>query len=300
MSLMAVMFDLAALSAPPALQQSPEFARALEAFSTPPRHLPDGTLVLERRFAGLPVRMIARPRAQTPMEMRDLLRDLPGAAPVVLAPDRPMDLYRIGAFPVVSPTSVATLDLTPPLDTLESGLHQKWRNRLRHAETQRLKVTRQNMPLDAGHWLFQEDYLQQKERGYRTWPVPLTLAYAATNPGQAKLFTAFMGRTPVAAALVLRHGAAATYHIGHSRAAGRVFSAHNLLIWAAITWAKSKSLQSFELGSLDTEDSPGLARFKLGTGAVARALGGTWLRWPPIAPLARPLARLDRALMRLA
>jgi hypothetical protein len=35
-----------------------------------------------------------------------------------------------------------------------------------------------------------------------------------------------------------------------------------------------------DLGTLDTQNAPGLARFKLGSGATAQLLGGTWARLP--------------------
>ena len=34
-----------------------------------------------------------------------------------------------------------------------------------------------------------------------------------------------------------------------------------------------------DLGQVDTDTQPGLARFKLGAGADCRSLGGTWANW---------------------
>lgn len=293
------MFDALAMPDPVPLQQSDAFAGALDSLGTPPLRLADGTLVLRRSFGPLPVSMITRPGAQSPQEMLELVKTVPGTGPQIIAPDCPLPLNRIGALPLISPTTTATLDLTPERGTLMAGLHQKWRNRLRHAQGQNLRVARQNMPDDPGHWLLQADLTQQRQRGYRSWPIALTLAYGRENPGQAKLFTAFWGREPLAAILILRHGTAATYHIGYTRSSGRLASAHTLLMWSAICWAKSKGVQHLELGLIDTEEASGLARFKLGTGAQARALGGTWIRWPPLTTLFRPLGRIDARLMRL-
>lgn len=294
---MQAMFDAVPASDPSPLQQSDAFARALNALGTPPLRLEDGTLALHRKIGPLPVHMITRPGAETPETLRDLARSMKVRGPVLLAPDRTMPLNRIGALPLVSPSTVAQLDLTPDEKTLFAGLHQKWRNRLRHAQSQKLRVTRQNMPDDPGHWMLQADLVQQHQRGYRSWPLALTLAYGQANPGQAKLFTAFWGHEPVAGLLILRHGTGATYHIGHTRASGRLVSAHTLLLWSAIRWAKSKGLQKLELGTFDTEENAGLARFKLGTGARPHRLGGTWLWYPSLTSLLRPLARLDRRLM---
>ncbi|MEP0964184.1 MAG: GNAT family N-acetyltransferase [Roseobacter sp.] len=294
------MFDQAPIATSPrALQQSDGFAQALGSLSTPPLRLDDGTLVLRRKFGPLPLRMIVRPDAKTPQEMRALLRQLPGRAPIVISPEHPMPLDTIGAIPLVSPTHTATLDLSLSLTNIRAGFHQKWRNRLVHAEKQDLRIKRQNMPDDPGHWLLEADRAQQLKRGYRSWPDALTLAFARENRGDAKLFTAFWGRLPIAGILILRHGDAATYHIGHMKPSSSSSSAHNLLIWNAIIWAKSKSIVSLELGTITTEDAPGLARFKLGTGAISRALGGTWLWWPPVTSILRPAARFDKRLMQL-
>lgn len=293
------MFDAAAADTPAPLQQSPQFARALDAVSTPYLQLPDGTLVLRRRFGPLPVSMIIRPAVTSAAGLGALARAVPMTGPRILSPERPLSLQEIGALPLISPATIATLDLTPDRDALMTGMHQKWRNRLRHGQAQKLRITRQNMPDDPGHWVLQADLVQQAARGYRSWPVALTLAYARANPGQAKLFTAHWGKEPVAAMLILRHGTAATYHIGHTRASGRLMSASNVLLWSVMLWAKAKGVQRLELGTIDTEDARGLARFKLGTGAKPQTLGGTWLWWPPLTSLASPLARIDRRLMGL-
>lgn len=208
-----------------------------------------------------------------------------------------MPLDRIGALPLVSAGTLAVLDVTPDHDTLGAGLHQKWRNRLKHARTQGLSVTRQNMPDDPEHWLLRADLRQQAQRRYRGWPLTVTLAYGRENPGQSKLFMAHLEGTPVAAMLVLRHGTSATYHIGYASPTGRATSAHTLLMWRVIGWCKAKGIEQLELGMIDTENAPGLARFKLGTGAQAMPLGGTWLWWPPLTPALARVARWDTELM---
>lgn len=291
------MFDAAPDQTSTALQQSEGFARALQAAGIAHQRLGCGNLIVHRRFGPLKVAMMTRPYAANGISLTEQIKAsrLPG--PLIIAPEAATPLNQIGALPLVSPATLAVLDLHPDTDDLMAGLHGKWRNRLRHAQAQNLRVTRQNMPDQLTHWLLDADAVQQGQRGYRGWPRSLTLAFARENRGDAKLFTALWGREPVAAVLVLRHGRTATYHIGHTRPSGRIASAHNLLIWNAITWAKSKGLTRFDLGTINTEDDPGLARFKLGTGAIPQRLGGTWLRWPPLTHAFGPMAWLDRKLM---
>lgn len=280
-----------------ALQQSPQFARALEAVGQQPGHLPCGALTLRRAWGGFKVTMLPRAFMPIPEQTCADLKQAGYRGPVIFSPDHPTTLESVGALPLVGPAVVAELDLTPDRNTLETGLYQKWRNRLRHARGQDLCVTRQNMPPDPAHWLLAADIRRQHSRGYRNWPMALTLAYAAENPGDAKLFTAFQGGHAVAAVLILRHGAGASYHIGHATPLGRETSAQTLLLWEAMLWLKRKGGAVLDLGLINTEDAPGIARFKLGTGARARRLGGTWIWWPPMTRMLRPLAGMDRKLM---
>ncbi|MBY6055043.1 GNAT family N-acetyltransferase [Leisingera daeponensis] len=295
--------DLPATAAPRCqprpLQQSPEFARALMACGQDPLML-DGTLVLHRRLPGGPrLAMVNRADLSRPAPMMAALHAAGlGRTPLILSPEAPSPhLCRLGAVPLVTPAHAALWDLSGDPDLRRAALHQKWRNRLKHGEAQNLRLTRQTMPHDVRHWLFQADARQQSARGYRSWPIGLTLAFARENKGQAKLFQAFEGKQAVAAILILTHGGAATYHIAHTTARGKHLSAHPLLLWEAASWLSSKGICQLDLGLINTEDAAGLARFKLGTGARLHRLGGTWGFWPPLGRLLRPLAVCDRRQM---
>ena len=76
--------------------------------------------------------------------------------------------------------------------------------------------------------------------------------------------------------LFLAHGATALYHFGIADKAGRALNAHNLLLWRAIRALRRMGVDSLDLGGLDTVDNPGIARFKLGTGARVHSRCGTW------------------------
>ena len=289
-------------NAPLALPQSAEFARALRAVGQSPLVLDrmQDMVVLRRKwFARLPIAMINRADLKKPARLLEILQEEGlRRTPVVLSPERPTpDLGRLGALPLMTPASIARLDLSGTSQDRRARLRQKWRNRLNAAEAAPLRVTRQNMPIENDHWLLRADTAQQKQRLYSSWPHSLTLAYAQENPGAAKLFQAFEGRDVVAAILVLTHGDSATYHISHSFVRGRQLGAHNLLMWSSMEWLAAKGISSFDLGVVNTEDASGLARFKLGTGANVQRLGGTWVFWPPFGRRIAPLARLDLARM---
>lgn len=287
---MHTMFDANPHATATPLHQSAAYAKALRLIGRQTNHLADGTLLLRCIMYRVPVAMLPRANLH-----RDTLTGLVATSGLqkslwVLNPDHPAPwLADLGAVAVMTPSHVAELDLT---GDMRAQMHQKWRNRLVFAEKQNLRVTRQNLTDKTDRWLLDQDRQQQQSRGYTAWSEALTLAYAQANKSDAKLFTAFDGKEQIAALLILRHGTSATYHISHSSDAGRAKSAHNLLLWDAMQWLATKGVTSLDLGLVDTEKSAGLARFKLGTGAKLRPLGGTWLWWPPLGKTLRPLRHL--------
>jgi hypothetical protein len=158
---------------------------------------------------------------------------------------------------------------------------------LHKAETAGLKVTRH--ALDTGHWILSAEIAQARRRGYRGLPPAFCAAYSKVNPGKAVVFEARHNGQPVAAALVLRHGPMATWQIGNSTPDGRKLNAMNLVLWRMMEWLSGQGHDTLDLGILNRDDAPGLAHFKLGTGAQAYLLGGTWLHQGALAPLARHL-----------
>lgn len=208
---------------------------------------------------------------------------------VMLTPERidGMDLLeRSGLLTMVTAGHVARLSLASDVETLRAGLHQKWRNRLKRAETARLRVTSGSLPDDPGHWLLTAEAAQARTRRYARLPPAFSLAWARN--AQTLLMTASDRCGPVAGMLFLIHGPWASYHVGWTSREGRAANAHTLLMWQAILSLRSRGLAALELGTLDTVKTPDLARFKLGTGATPVSLGSTWLR----APGSRAIARL--------
>ena len=154
----------------------------------------------------------------------------------------------------------------------------KWRNRLRRAQDSGLKVDQSGMPGDTAHWLLDREAQQSKELRYRALPPEFTIAWRQANgPKSTRLCVARHKGEPVAAMLFLCHGNAATYHIGWSNKAGRDLHAHNLLLWSASEWFAQRGFGWIDLGLIDTETRPSLARFKIGAGATAHPLGATYL-----------------------
>lgn len=231
--------------------------------------------LLRRRFGPLSVGLISRfdlPRD----EVRRIARKADVRA-LLLNAETAQGAYGLA---LRSPAHIAELDISVPEEVQRAGLRQKWRNRLNRAGEARLKLSETALHPHDSHWLLDLDERQGRARGYANWPAPLTLAYARANRAQARLVEARAGGEIVAAMLFLCHGSVASYHIGWTGAHGRKLCAHNAVLWYAIRRLRQRGVERLDLGAVDTDNAPGLARFKLGTGAALRALGGTWLAVP--------------------
>ena len=261
----------------PSLMQSTDFAAALRLCGQNPFVMPSGLMVLHRRIAGIPVAML--PRTAPPEDLAAQLRAIGlERCPLIISPER---ITPCPGLRLRKPAQHAEIDLTPSKSERRVRLHQKWRNQLRRAQDSRLKIQRREMHPDDP--LPDLDATQARKQGYRNWPVPLTRAFASVASQNTQLFTAKLNGQTVAQMLFLLHGTTrATYHIGHTTALGRLHHAHNLILWEAQNWLSDRGTKRLDMGLLDAK-TPGLNRFKLRAGAQTFDMGGTWLRWSPLA-----------------
>ncbi|SEM45215.1 Acetyltransferase (GNAT) domain-containing protein [Loktanella fryxellensis] len=278
--------------APLPMQQSPGFARALTSMGHDAGIVALGcvgqVLVVTRALPLVgPVRFASRgPVFRAGSSLYDRVDALRAARLHLVnagAPGDAVALRRAGFVAVLTPATVAMLPLCDDPDAQLAASHPKWRHAARRGLRARLRITA--APFDARRdgWLLTADLTQQRIKRFRALPHALTLAFAHANPGDAIMLTArddTPARGPVAAMLILRHGALATYQIGWSDDRGRATCAHHVLLLDATRRLAAAGVRTLDLGTLDTDASPGLARFKLGSGAAAQPLGGTWARVP--------------------
>lgn len=185
-----------------------------------------------------------------------------------------------GRRPVVSGGSTSWLDLARPLAHVRAGLRGTWRHDLRRAEGRGLEVA------DGGGsglaWLLDRNEAQRRRVGYRG-PGPTflgRLAGAARERGGLLLLVARHAGEPVAGVLLVRHGRCATYAVGHVTGRGRALHAKHLLLWRAVERLGTAGARWLDLGGVDTERTPNLARFKLDLGGEIRRQAGTYLAPP--------------------
>jgi Acetyltransferase (GNAT) domain len=232
---------------------------------------PGTALAIER--AG--VRMIFRGPVWTGVvaadERRRAIRRLARRfGPTIVTPEEPAAGF--GLVPLVTPFHHAIWDLA---GDLRPGLDPRWRNHLAGAERRGLAIARAGLAtLDD---LLRADLLQRQARGYRTMGVAFS---RALPPGAVQLWEWRQDGVLGAAMCFVRHGTTATYHLAWASPAARSLAVHQVMLWQAALALRAEGVRWLDLGSVDTEAAPGLARFKLGTGARLRRLGATCLVLP--------------------
>ena len=177
---------------------------------------------------------------------------------------------------VVTGYSSAWLDLRQDREALLAGLHGKWRAALRRAEREDLTVAEDARQRQWQAALMLYESFRRKKR-FVGLSADFIAALAAADRTAALSLTARRGGTPVAGVILLRHGASATYTASWTSDEGRAGQAHNLLLWRAVETLKVGGAQWLDLGGLNTESQPGLARFKLGLGGEVFTLTGSYL-----------------------
>ena len=225
---------------------------------------------------------------------QDLLREVRGQLKGPLVVNAPAEAQQIGGLKIAAGAELAVTDLIAPA-LMRSRLHQKWRNQLKKAEASQLVVTDQPLDRARHNWFLDAEAAQQRANGYKSYPTHFLLAYAAANKGQSRLYSALLDGRPVAGMLVLKHGQMATYQAGVTTPEGRAHCAHNLLLWNIMCDLQKHRVERLDLGRGDL--SPGLRRFKLGSGAETESLSGSFLFHHWFAPKPAGMADIERSRM---
>lgn len=252
------------------LQQSPVYAAAVQACGARVRwlDLPGGpALAVERG----PLRLVSRAGVRDADDGRRALRRLARWTGVTLVtPDAPVSGF--GLLPLITPMHHAIWDLS---GQLRPGMAATWRNHLAAAERSGLRIDRGD-GATLQHLIAVEGR-QREARRYRALPAEFT---RALDPDSLRLWQWQQGGEPGAAMAFIRHGATASYHLSWASDAARRAGVHPLMLVQAAEALRAEGVRWLDLGSVNTEAAPGLARFKLGTGAALHRLGPTMLVLP--------------------
>ena len=167
------------------------------------------------------------------------------------------------------------LDLTQPTETLHAHLKKNWRGALKKAQASDLTIEwdehGKTLPFTLKAY-----GLDKKRRNYPGPSVPFMteITRTFTQTGNCLIARALKDGNCIAFALILKHGASATYQIGWTIDQGRGSSAHHFILWDAVNVLKQKGYKDFDLGGLNSETANGVGKFKMGMGgALMRGSG---------------------------
>ena len=178
----------------------------------------------------------------------------------------------LGLIPLVTPMHHAVWDLAGDPRARMVG---KWRNRLTSGERGGIRCVPGDRTTLAH--LVAEDASKSRARAYRGHSAAFTNALPDDS---LRLWQWRVGGQIAAAMAFVVHGSSASYHLSWAGPEARKRAVHNAMLWQAATALRAEGVRWLDLGSVNDEDAPGLAAFKLGTGAALRRLGPTLLVVP--------------------
>ena len=209
-------------------------------------------------------------RTEYPRLSRTLLFWMPDLTPE----NAGQALAVVGKRPMTAPYATAWIDLSPGPDELRKRLRGNWRNQLQKAEANPPQLRTLSRPADIDGFIAR--YASERRRLRYRGPDEALVRHVFERFGkEAVLLQAVSSGTPIAAALFLRHHGSATYYLSWSGPEGRQRCASSLLIWHGLLLLKKGGTGWLDLGGLNAS-APGVASFKLGTGAQPRITSGTW------------------------
>ena len=183
----------------------------------------------------------------------------------------------VGLRRVVSSYHTALIDLSQDEEALLAAMSQKWRNRLRAAEKQTIRISTIGRRPNQYEWLLAHEREQRKRNRYMAMSTNFVSAFQKSAGKHSLLMLqAEHDGERVGGLMFLMHGASATYHIGWTSDEGKSLNVNNLLLWEAMRRLKESGVRTLDLGGLDTNYTPGLARFKLSAGGKLHSQCGTY------------------------
>jgi lipid II:glycine glycyltransferase (peptidoglycan interpeptide bridge formation enzyme) len=145
------------------------------------------------------------------------------------------------AAPIIPNPSTITIDISPTLDDILTGLPQKGRHAIRRAE--RDGVTVEKVPVSEKNAKLMYSLLAETAEGQfgiRSYNYYKTFWQTFEASGKGQLFFAYFVGKVVAGAYAMVFGAKSTYKDGASIRKRTAYGASHFLQWNVIEWAKSQ------------------------------------------------------------
>ena len=249
--------------------------------------------ILYKKFIGLPllVRINRGPLiiSQVPLEergsvlrlLRSILRLRWGVvfliAPELDSTPENAELLKSSGWRLrnVKGVQSAWVDLRPDESALLKGLAPKWRNQLNSATRSGLSIEVSSCSEEVG-WLLQRHEEHMKQQRFVAPGYEFLSEFHRADPQNFLVLRAVVANEPVAGVGIVKHGQAATYLVGWSSLDGRNLNAGNFLLWHAMLQLRKLGCLWLDLGGINEEQSPGVARFKRGVRGLEYCLSGEW------------------------
>jgi len=157
------------------------------------------------------------------------------------------------------------LDLSVPLAERRKGLRRDWRNSLKRSERGQLTIE-EDRDGETLPWLAANHVLAMRQKRF-TGPsseLLTALARQTVPTGDYLALRAIYLGKPVAGALFIRHGKAATYLVGWSGKVGRRHFGQYHLLWRALALLPEMGVTLLDLGGINPETAEGVTYFKRG------------------------------------
>lgn len=153
------------------------------------------------------------------------------------------------------------MDLSLPEATLLRALHGKWRTDLRFAQKSGLELDRGHGASYAQRFLALFDQVQLA-KGFQP-DIDPAFHFALDGPTyDVEILLAQKNGQDIAGIVTGRSGVCTTYLFGATTEAGRPLRAGYFLTWAAMQLARTRGGLWYDMGGVDFEANPDVARFK--------------------------------------
>lgn len=149
------------------------------------------------------------------------------------------------------------LDLTADEERLWAGMRRQTRSAIRHAQAAGVTVSASASSADL-EWLIALYAETARRNGFRPLPADFIRQEGETflERGEAQLFLAHGAGRPLAAVLVLLHGAAAYAHHGASASEHRHLFAAHLIQWEIIRAVRRRGCKIYDLWGVSPTADP--------------------------------------------
>lgn len=189
--------------------------------------------------------------------------------------------YKLHATRPISPSQTSVIDLTHSEEELLSAMHEKTRYNVRLGLRKGIEVREGNF---EEFWKMLQDTARRDKfnthpRDYygRMLETMGTWEHGKRETMRVKLWMAYTGITPIAAAIVGYFGDTATYLHGASSYEHRALMGPYALHWQIMQEAKKRKYKYYDFwGTTARQHAVGIARFKMGFGGKIIDYPGTF------------------------